>query len=1028
MIQQEELHIKHFTTGVTFFIFSDVIYDNLPENPDQYEGPFPSYVVFNSQNQIYSLNYFTGNTIWTRNANNNYIPIGETGWIYKTGHTIVKTVASNLSQENIDNTTSLMLSRLSDPNRTGTPSSASAATNYVFYDKKLIDDFYVDLKLERSYNSLDTLKINNNLLNSFPEQNSPTGVVFGRLTAIQKIKGETGESLRIPLVNVPVGIFNSSDEFPSLFSVDDNGNRLTLNLKEASSQDQYFNDYSYFSDYNNYLKSAESFSAVPAQYKYVTLTNENGEFILYDIPVGQQTAIFEVDLFKQGLTKDEIALNFFPFPGTEDANIDSTPSFVYKQFPIDVVPSWGIGQTGYTSLDININLDLRKWATFYVSPMAYNGYKLGSNELSSLQPYVNLDVRDMSKVGFPTSNISLVEVQDITLKDKNQSLLWENEFSTLVSTVRFYKHGFNVFKVRANMYDPDGYKTNSDGIPMISSYSKGVWLAGYQFKFYYNKPSEIFRTTGFQRDWGKSTPKGWVGRDNFHLNRNITSDVNNSNVVPNFSFPYDKPWSCSYPEPYKIPRKPAQLNFDRYNSNSRLKDSNGKIYLEQPLYKDGDLIGLRLDKVVTKNDDNVGGYGAQYRFGPQAYIHNRFSQEVTSLYMYKYESGVSWSEKYSNGYEPSNSSYPVQPNISKVVDGEKYQRVECGYGYWLRPDGLPPISYENYGDLIFPAATKVGDTLASGTYGPGVLDVGQVFENSVVKVQNQYIDIYNIDDMDICVALDSYATFSEGGLDIYRIVNPNDLVPPGMNVIPTFAKYIFKQFYFQRDVNGVDRLSSAYNNSNGSGDDEMFAEVGNNNQATSNYQNLNIRITNNGSINVEINSKKIQPGNSEVFTASELGLNNGSITLPGNSDFDFNTGKYNTANYSMQFQNVVFTNTNRTPYSRDIASVVQSATENTPNYYLVSDAGPLRTQYDDGSGLTGAGCQTTFNSGKIGGPNSKWEHYVTMDGAFFDIQGTGGGGSVNTIRFQSSTINTSSNYCGSNSYNNGVKSIPIQHS
>jgi hypothetical protein len=73
MIQQEELHIKQFTTGVTFFIFSDAIYDQLPENPDEYEGPFPSYVVYNMQGEIYSLNYFTENVIWTRNENNNYI-------------------------------------------------------------------------------------------------------------------------------------------------------------------------------------------------------------------------------------------------------------------------------------------------------------------------------------------------------------------------------------------------------------------------------------------------------------------------------------------------------------------------------------------------------------------------------------------------------------------------------------------------------------------------------------------------------------------------------------------------------------------------------------------------------------------------------------------------------------------------------------------------------------------------------------------------------------------------------------------
>jgi hypothetical protein len=135
MIQQEELHIKQFTTGVTFYIFSDAIYNDLPESPDEYEGPFLSYVLFDNQNEIYSLNYYSGSTIWTRNDKNNYIPIGETGWNYKTGYTIVTTIASNLSQENIDNMTSLMLSRLSDPTRPGTPPSASAATNYVFYRK-----------------------------------------------------------------------------------------------------------------------------------------------------------------------------------------------------------------------------------------------------------------------------------------------------------------------------------------------------------------------------------------------------------------------------------------------------------------------------------------------------------------------------------------------------------------------------------------------------------------------------------------------------------------------------------------------------------------------------------------------------------------------------------------------------------------------------------------------------------------------------------------------------------------------------
>ena len=85
--------------------------------------------------------------------------------------------------------------------------------------------------------------------------------------------------------------------------------------------------------------------------------------------------MFEVDLFKQGLTKDEIALNFFPFPSSDSSPLDSIPSYSFKQFPVSVVPAWGTIQTGYTELNITVNYDLRKWTTYYVPPVSYDGKK-----------------------------------------------------------------------------------------------------------------------------------------------------------------------------------------------------------------------------------------------------------------------------------------------------------------------------------------------------------------------------------------------------------------------------------------------------------------------------------------------------------------------------------------------------------------------------------------------------------------------------------------------------------------------------
>jgi hypothetical protein len=1047
MIQQEELHIKQFTTGVTFYIFSDTIYNNLPESPSEYEGPFLSYVLFNDQNEIYSLNYFTGSTIWTRNNHNNYIPIGELGWNYQTGYTIVKTVASNLSQENIDSMTSLMLSRLSDPTRPGTPPSASAATNYVFYKKELIDDFYIDLKIERGYNSLDTLKINNNLVNSFPEQNSPTGVVFGRLTAIQKLKGEFGENIRIPLVNVPIGIFNSSDEFPSIFSTDENGDRLSLNIKEAANPNQYFNNYSYFSDYNQYLKSADSFSAVPAQYKYVTLTNENGEFVLYDIPVGQQTAIFEVDLFKQGLTKDEIALNFFPFPGTEDANIDSTPSFVYKQFPVDVVPAWGLGQTGYTSLDININLDLRKWATFYVAPISVSGYQLESPELSTLGSALNVEVRDMSRIGFPTTSLPIVQIPNITEKDTSQALLWLNEFSQLTNVIKFYKNGFNAFKVRANMYDPNAYRTNSDGFPVINPYNKGVWLAGYQFLMYFNNKSSIFRSTGFQRDWNLG-----VGRDNFHLNRGIESGTKNSETPPDFQFPYNKPWTIDFPEKYSIPHKPTQLNFDRTNPATRLRDSSNRAYLEQPLYLDGDMVGLAVNE-ASVNSQGVGGFGLQYSFNSAFYFGNRFAQEITDKSIYKYESRVFWGEKYSNGYEPSNPGFPVQPGVSRVLGGEKYQRVECGYGYWLKPDGWPPIAIDSYGDLIFTESLRPTDVLSS-TSGPGELNVGDSNGRLVVKAQNIFIDIYNIGERDIALALDNEATFSEGGLDIYRVIDSNSFLPLGDPVVPTFTRFNFGRLYVQRGPIVVgNELRSGYKNAQNDLADEFFSVVDGSGHADFVYQNyLIFSIKNLGVIPVQIPNGPILMPNDPPFEidAYSFGLDNLSLVLPANSNFDFINSKYTKSHYGFELKNIrlgkrsgeAFTDSNNSvPYNTTIygSNFTDSTTFKQPdyaqvgfaynadvtpyNYYLHTIIGNAKTNYNKN--------QEKFEpnvSGGYSGTGDKWKNDAKVRGLVLAVKDKEGNSEVRRPYFTEYDLNADyvTGFPGAVAFDDSEFSMPIQ--
>lgn len=784
MIEKEEISIKRFRTGVTFYIFSSTIYENAPENPDEYGGPYPSYVLYDNSGIVTSINKFDGNSLWTRNGNNNYVQLSSvTSNYYMTGHSIVTRVDSNLTDDQINARIDQITTRLTDTSRFP---SAWSATNFVFYTKDLIDDFMVDIKLERSYNSLDTLKVYNNLVNSLPDQEAKTGVVFGRLMAIQKLKNENGQNIRIPLKNVPIGMFNPSETFPQLFSTDENGDRLSLNLKESSLSNEYFDTISYDQDHGNYLRSGEAFSAVPAQYKYVTKTNENGEFILYDIPVGQQTAILEVDLFKQGLTKDEIALNFFPFPTTEEPNIDTIPSFVYKQFPIDVVPAWGLSQTGYTSLDININLDLRKWATYIIPPVSFAGEKLDQTTAKNPTRTLKVEVRDMTATNFVRNPLEIIQIPDDLSRDVGAQYLWFDEFAQRKKKIEFNQFGCNVFKLPANIFDPNGYRTDMDGVP---TGNKGVWLAAYQFKVYID--GTVQRTTGAYSYWNGT----FYTRDHFHLNNVVGNDTavsTESAPAQIGTFPYEKPWSATYPEPYSIPKKPTAQRFSDGTGRMLHPSStpgNPIYYYEEPSYSDGDLVGA---EVGGSSGPIAGGFGIQNQ-GP-AWFYNRIANVATKNWMYKYEKGVAWSETYANNYEPywdatnnpfGTTDYPFV-GVSNVVGGEKYQRVECGYGYFIRPQGWGRVGRTDWAaDINFDTAylnTSDPNNPGPASRPPGI--AGNWFSHRYTN-----LTMYNLDNQNLTLALNLGSVIKEGTLDLYRIVESgiDNIVEPTNFVIPTYV-------------------------------------------------------------------------------------------------------------------------------------------------------------------------------------------------------------------------------------------------
>lgn len=937
---REEILYKKSKTGTTAFYFvPNITLDMVPFLEE------PAYVILDNFNAPSSFHIYSSGTteLWKLESVNGYqtnVQLSSVTTNYLTGYSIsqkfnklIPTVERDtIRQKFNDNVTNII---------TAQTQVAINYQTYVFFDEHEVDDMFANIKLSRSCDTLDTLKIYNKPINSIPLQEARTGVLFGKLEAIQILKDEVGNNIRIPLRNVPIGIFNPTEEFPAPMSLDSNGDRFFMNIKESANQVQYFDSVA-FSEDQKFLKSQSQFTSVPEKFKNVTITDENGEFVIYDAPIGNQIVMFEVDLFKQGLSKDEIILNYFPFPTNDDANIGEFPCYYYNQIPVDVVPAWGTSQTGYTELNISANLDLRKWTTYIFAPAAFGNEKLETTVAKNVTSTLKIQIRDMTNKKFETKILETTQIPNDLDRRSGSKYFWFNEILDQRQQIEFYKFGCHVIKLPANLYDPNGFRTDNNGNPTTQ---KGLWLSSYQFRTLVNK-NRCFRDTGGYLD---ESGNFW---SHFNINYFSGATPSDTNEFAGYGkFPYEKPWTINYPEPYKIAKKPIDKRFD-YGSDRRYINP---YIVEEPAYLDGDLVG----NVVDTNSElaNVGGFGVQ-SFG--SFFPNQIAYVATKDYMYKYEKDVHAKEKYANGYEPYWNQSNIGPyltvpelaGMSSVNNGEKYQRVECGYGYFMKYENWPRVFRVDWSaDIYF-----YPDTSTS----PGTSSPGTYFGN-FKTLQPWRHNTYNLDDQNFAFAFDQFTNnkTNKGGIDIYRIVESgvDNIKIPESFLIPTAMRLNFGGH--------ADRCYSLYLINNGTIDSKLRNDF---NSGTI----VVVQNPSGGSLSFSTSQTfTLNPGGIFYVNDSIGGGNSGNerlaaeveftaMDLPGNDSFNTATNKYEISSYTIGISvggpidggGNIPTSTGHVDISFSV-----SATVDKPNWYINSSA------VGGASGLNFFGISTFGNSG-----------------------------------------------------------------
>jgi hypothetical protein len=573
------------------------------------------------------------------------------------------------------------------------------------------------------------------------------------------------------------------------------------------------------------------------------------------------------------------------------------------------VPSWGTNHSGYTELNTSVNLDLRKWTTYIFPPAAYGREKLEVTTSKNIANTLKIQIRDMTSQGFPLKTLTVTQVDDDLDRNGFSRYSWSNEFTDQKNTLKYDKFGCHVLKLPANLYDPIGYRTDSNGVP---TNQKGVWLTAYQFKVYVNE-NVTYRTTGSFLNPG----------NNFfysHFNLNYTSSLTNSETSPADgqglgTSIYSKPWTISFPEKYSIPKKPTQ---SRYFGGEGRTFKNPYI-IEEPWYSDGDYVGVLPIDPTTGSSANASGFALQNAVSYGNFIINRIGQVATKGGMYKYESGVAWNETYSNGYEPfwtQNQKGPYTPTsesdprgalagMSTVVNGEKYQRLESGYGYFMKYREWPRIFRIEWGGDFY----YMPDTMSSSgpqpggldsntdNPGPGTTQATMYNGNGFSSYRSWFNKVYNLDNKNLAFAFNN-DNVKRNTIDIYRILKSgtDDISIPQNFVIATSMKidfgFVNRLYALQITNTGVvdSVMTNKFN-------DKIWIEGGGINPR---YVDPNSVFTlkpgsyividrgddNNPTIR---NNYRQNPNYSVSYTV---------ITFPGNANFNIDTNKYELASYA----------------------------------------------------------------------------------------------------------------------------------
>lgn len=278
------------------------------------------------------------------------------------------------------------------------------------------------VKLEQDFDFLEVLSLKLTQENLYQTFCANYGVVVGRVIANKGFGIPNAKvSIFIPVTDEDQknALINTLYPFKTPFQRDDNGIRYNLlpskydcNLNTAVGT---------FPSKKEVLDNDLILEIFDKYYKYTTRTNSAGDFMLFGVPLGQQTLHIDLDLSDIGIASvrpyDLIAegspekLFASKVEFKKSTNLDALPQIKSADIAVDVIPFWGDldkCEIGITRADFDTGLELKYTSLFFGSIFTDSG-KMALNK--GCNPRNDMGEQDKLRTG--PGVIKMIRVSEI---------------------------------------------------------------------------------------------------------------------------------------------------------------------------------------------------------------------------------------------------------------------------------------------------------------------------------------------------------------------------------------------------------------------------------------------------------------------------------------------------------------------------------------------------------------------------------------------------------------------------------------